>query len=134
MSLTFESISDQRLSDLLRAADVVLLPYRSVTSSGALLHALSVATGIVTSDLPYFREVLGAEPDAGGLFPPDDPQALARAVVDCLAVPKEGRVRAIERLRGRLSWSACVKPLAAWLAQRNPNLRRIDDQGVARGS
>lgn len=127
VSLLLDSIEDQRLSDLLGAADVVLLPYRSVTSSGALLHALSMDSGIVASDLPFFREVLGDEPAVAQLVAPGEPEELAAGIVRCLAVPAPVRRRALERLRERYAWSDCVAPLADWLRQ-SPRRRRTEDQ------
>ena len=65
VELRLGEVEPQVVSDLLHAADAVLLPYRRITGSGVLLQALTAGVGVVASDLPYFREVLAPEPDAG---------------------------------------------------------------------
>lgn len=58
-------MSDQRFADLVHAADGVLLPYSKIIGSGVLLAALTLGTGVIASDLPYFRSILREEPVAG---------------------------------------------------------------------
>jgi glycosyltransferase involved in cell wall biosynthesis len=113
-----EVLPPARLSDLLGAADVVLLPYRTITGSGALMHALGAGRAVVTSDLPYFREILGMEPDAGVLVPPNDPRALAQGIRELLARDPRARVAAARALAGRFSWDAAAAPVARWIRAR----------------
>ncbi len=108
-------VEPQRLSDLLAAADVVLLPYRSVTGSGALLAALTFGCGVVASDLPYFREILDAHPGAGRLAPVEDPRALARAIDTFLARPAHERERAARQAAESYAWPRVVEPVARWI-------------------
>lgn len=42
----------------LSAADLILLPYRSMTTSGIFITAMQAAKPVITSDTLYFREVL----------------------------------------------------------------------------
>jgi glycosyltransferase involved in cell wall biosynthesis len=93
------------------ASDAVLLPYRAVTGSAALLSALASGRGVIASDLPFFREVLAGEPDAGVLVPGRDADAWAHRMLDYLAVPAAVRRAAALRLAGRYSWDRCVEPL-----------------------
>src|SRR4051794_33359304 len=60
------------------------IPYREITGSSALMSAVTFHRGVVASDLPFFRETLMGEPDAGRLALPDDPDALARTIPDYL--------------------------------------------------
>ena len=124
-----EEIDDQRLADLLGAADAVLLPYRSVTGSGALLHALTVGRGVIATDLPFFREILGQEPDAGVLVPDAGPEALAAGVREFFAVETGSRGRAARRLADRFAWPDVVRPLAAWLRQEGRRRTRPQNPG-----
>lgn len=110
-------LSDQRLADLLEAADAVCLPYRSITGSGVLLQALTAGCGVVVSDLPYFREILQREPEAAVFTPPGDEAALARAIREFFAVPREDRQNAALRLAERYDWNRCVAPLAEWVLE-----------------
>lgn len=58
-----------------RNASCVVYPYISATQSGVLSVASFFGTPIIASDLPFFKEVLGA--DYPHLFPAGDHQALA---------------------------------------------------------
>jgi beta-1,4-mannosyltransferase len=108
-------LTDQEFADLTAASDAVLLPYRAITGSGALLTALGLGRGAVTSDLPYFREMLAGEPDAGMLVSGWDTDAWANALLQYLERPAPARSRAALRLAARYHWDRCVEPLVAAL-------------------
>jgi glycosyltransferase involved in cell wall biosynthesis len=76
-------LSDAELAALLRRAEVVVLPYRRIDSSGVLFAALAFGRALVLSDVGSFRE-LHDEHGIGVLVPPDDPAALATAVAGVL--------------------------------------------------
>jgi beta-1,4-mannosyltransferase len=108
-------LTDQELADLTAASDAVLLPYRKITGSAALLSALGFGCGVITSDLPYFREILAPEPDAGAIVPTRDPAVWAAAIVDFLARDPDARRKAALRLADRYAWDRSVYPLASLL-------------------
>ena len=99
------------MADITGASDAVLLPYRQITGSGALLMALGMGRGVVASDLPYFREILGDEPDAGVVVSSREPAVWAEHVLDYLKKPVEARQRAALRLAEQYSWDRCVESL-----------------------
>ncbi len=105
------TLTDAEVADITGASDAVLLPYRQITGSGALLMALGMGRGVVASDLPYFREILGDEPDAGVVVPSREPAVWAEHVLDYLKKPVEARQRAALRLAERYSWDRCVESL-----------------------
>ena len=113
--LIMERVDDQQLADLVHASDCVLLPYRQVTGSGVLLTALTLERAVIVSDLPYFREVLSREPDAGVLFPPSDAHGLTRAVETFFELPLGRRIAAARSLADRFDWADVTKPVVAWL-------------------
>jgi phosphatidylinositol alpha-mannosyltransferase len=78
------SVCDGELARRLRGANVVCFPSLHGESFGVvLLEAMAAQTPIVASDIPGYRHV--ARPDIDGLLvPPDDPAALARAVIRVL--------------------------------------------------
>ncbi len=76
-------LSDAELAALLRGAEVVVLPYRRIDSSGVLFAALAFGRALVLSDVGSFRE-LHAEHGIGVVVPPGDPAALADAVAGVL--------------------------------------------------
>jgi len=105
-------LTEQEFADLTAASDAVLLPYRAITGSGALLSALGLGRGVVTSDLPYFREILAEEPDAGMVVSGWDTATWANALLEYLERrPAAVRSRAALRLAARYRWDRCVEPL-----------------------
>lgn len=106
-------LTDQEFADVLAASDAVLLPYRAITGSSALLTALGFGRGVVVSDLPYFREILSPEHEAGAIVTGEDATAWADAIREFLSRPADARNRAALRLAARYSWDRCVEPLVA---------------------
>jgi glycosyltransferase involved in cell wall biosynthesis len=111
LRLIERTLTDAEVADVTGASDAVLLPYREITGSAALLMALGLARGVVASDLPYFREILANEPDAGVVVPSRDPAVWAEHVLAYLAKPAEARRRAALRLAEQYSWDRCVESL-----------------------
>ncbi len=105
----------QRLADLHEAADAVLLPYSDVTGSGALLAALTQSRAVIVTPLPYFKEILAPEPDAGVIAADLSPGALVRAVEECFASNMQTRYAAARRLADLYAWYRVVPPVAEWL-------------------
>lgn len=68
------------LNQLVRSADVVLLPYetREQVTSGVLIEAVASERPVVATDFPHARELLAG--GAGIVVPHDDADAIARAV------------------------------------------------------
>jgi glycosyltransferase involved in cell wall biosynthesis len=108
LHLIGSSISDQSFADLVHAADGVLLPYLDITGSGALLAALTLGTGVVVSDLPYFRDLLKLHPLAGTVLQKRTPAALAKAIQDFLELGAEARGQAATELASRFDWDDVV--------------------------
>jgi len=105
-------ISDQLFSDYTNACDLILLPYRKITGSGALLAALTLGRGVVASDLEYFSDLLQQVPDSGVLFPSGDCSALSRAISGYLEVDDSKRSAAAKSLADKYSWDKVVVPVA----------------------
>jgi len=79
-------LPNQELADLLAAADLVLLPYLSSTSSYSLSVAFSHGRPVLASNLECFREIAAQRPCLA-LFPAGDPEGLAQGVASLLADP-----------------------------------------------
>lgn len=79
-------ISAEELVALYRAADVVVYPYRAVTTSGALATGLAFAKAMVASDLSVFRELLINE-ESALLIDPQDTDRFASALLRLAAQP-----------------------------------------------
>lgn len=102
-------LSEQELSDYHGASDLVLLPYRNITGSGALLTALTLHRAVVTSDLPFFSWMLEGHPAAGRTA---GAGTLAETVHAMLNVPADEREAAAGRLASRYDWSECAASVA----------------------
>ena len=98
----------EALHRLVRAADVVLLPYDSLeqVTSGVLIEAVAAGRPVVSSRFPHAVELLGD--GAGLLVPQRDPAAIAAALRRVLTEPGlAGQMsRRAETIAPELSWRA----------------------------
>jgi glycosyltransferase involved in cell wall biosynthesis len=111
VNLQLRFVSTQELVALYRAADVVVYPYRAITTSGALATGLALGKAIIASDLPVFRELLTDRENAL-LVDAQNPAALAGALLE-LAHDKALRNHLADRVRemnfGDQSWLSIAK-------------------------
>ena len=113
--------TNQEFADFTASSDAVLLPYTEVTTSGVLLSAWTLGSGVICSDLPFFRELLPEPTDAGQLFKANDSESLAEAIRSYLTIPRDLRIAAALRQARTSSWATCVRPVVQWIeAQRAP--------------
>ncbi len=99
-------VPDDEVEALFKAADVVVLPYRSATQSGVTHVAYALGVPVITTDVGGLAESV-AEGETGLIVPPEDPEALARAIVRYFAEGLAPSLRAgVERLRAAHSWEA----------------------------
>jgi glycosyltransferase involved in cell wall biosynthesis len=68
-------------TETLRGADLFILPSREEGMSIALLEAMALGIPLVASSIPGNRRIVG-DFKHGRLSPPDDPEALARVIID----------------------------------------------------
>ena len=111
VKLHFRFVSSEELVALYHAADVVVCPFRAITTSGSLATGLALGKAIVASNLPVFREMLTDRENAL-LFAPQDPDALAGALIE-LIQNSELRMRLAANVRamsfGDETWHAIAK-------------------------
>ena len=111
VQLQLRFISARELVALYRAADVVVYPYRAITTSGALATGLALGKAIVASDLPVFREILTNRENAL-LVDPQNSTELAGALIE-LAQDTALRERLASSVRemdfGDESWRSIAK-------------------------
>jgi len=102
-------IPNEAVGDYFSAADVLVLPYLSATQSGITQIAFAFDLPVIATSVGGLPEVV-KEGETGFLVPPNDPDALADAVVkyfkdDCLEKFSEN----VRRERGRFSWETFVE-------------------------
>ena len=94
-------VSDGELAALLRRADVVALPYRSIDNSGVVFAALALGAGVVMSSVGGFKELHDRD-GVGMLVPQGDAGALTGALIEVLGSTDAARPAAgSQRGRGR---------------------------------
>jgi glycosyltransferase involved in cell wall biosynthesis len=94
------------LAQLVRSADVVLLPYDSTqqVTSGVLIEAVAAGKPVIATEFPHARELLAG--GAGLLVPHRDPSALATALRSLITRPDLTRTMAAA--------AAAVAPQLMW--------------------
>jgi glycosyltransferase involved in cell wall biosynthesis len=108
VKLHFRFISTEELVALYRAADIVVYPYRAITTSGALATGLALGKTIVASNLPVFRELLTDRENAL-LVDPQNSAALADALIELSrdAQLRQQLAASVQRMHfGDQSWLA----------------------------
>ena len=98
----------ESLTELIRSADLVVLPYDSVdqVTSGVLVDAVAAGCPVVSTAFPHATELLAS--GAGIVIPQRDPAALAAAIRSVLDDPARASAMVAEarRLAPDLSWAA----------------------------
>jgi glycosyltransferase involved in cell wall biosynthesis len=79
--LILRLINDDEMKYLFTNSDVVLLPYESISQSGVLQSAVAFKKPLVTSDIPYFKEIINNLPSFGKYADTKNPQAFIDSLV-----------------------------------------------------
>jgi len=95
-------IPDEEVAGLFALSDLVVLPYRSASQSGAIPLASLFEKPVVASAVGGIPSALAG---TGALVPPNDPDALATAIVQALQDPPAPPPRDVE---GWNSWREAV--------------------------
>lgn len=107
-------VEDAEIPALMRAADVVVLPYRDAEHSGVLYAALAFGKPLVLTAVGGFPEV--AEQGAARLVPPEDSKALAGELAE-LVGDDRARVElgeaAAAAASGSYSWDEAARQTLA---------------------
>jgi glycosyltransferase involved in cell wall biosynthesis len=86
VDLRFDFVSDAEMAALLDQADALVFPYRGIDTSGVLMAAIARGIPVVASNIGCFSEMLVDGREAR-LVRPDDPEALAAALIDLIDGP-----------------------------------------------
>lgn len=119
VKLHLRFISAEDLVAAYRAADIVVYPYRAITTSGALATGLALGKTIIASNLPVFRELLEDRVNAI-LINPHRSGELAGALVELAQTPA---------LRQQLAENVASMHFGnqSWLSIATKTLRAYDD-------
>lgn len=112
-----EYIPNEEVHLYFSAAEVVVQPYRSATPSGVAQTAFNFNKPMIVTDLGVLAEVV---PDgvAGYVIPPEDPPALADAVVRFFDAGPDRFKAGVARQKEKYSWPSLTEDLAAFFEHR----------------
>jgi glycosyltransferase involved in cell wall biosynthesis len=104
-------IPDEEVGVYFRAADLVVLPYRSATQSGITQTAFAFGRPVVVTAVGGLPDVVD-DGVTGYVVPPDNPEALANAIERFFATDAATSMSAAIRAQAdRFSWKGCVDAL-----------------------
>lgn len=106
VELRLDFVSDADMAALFDTADVLVFPYRGIDTSGVLMAAIARGIPVIASGIGCFSEML-ADGVEGRLVEPNDPDALAAAMIDLIEDPEQVqamRLKMIELQRRIPSW------------------------------
>ena len=105
--LALRRVPDAEIQVFMNAADLVVLPYRAVLTSGAAMLALSFGRGIIAPRLGCLAEL--ERSGAAILYDPDEADGLDRALALALEVDPARLGQAARRVAAGLSWDAIAR-------------------------
>ena len=99
-------VDDQILSQEISSADIIVLPYRSISQSGALQLALNYAKPIIASDLEPFKETLFTY-DKECFFKNNDASSLSEIISNYILekINIEEQISRTKELKHVYSWN-----------------------------
>ncbi|MEX2117844.1 MAG: glycosyltransferase, partial [Bacteroidota bacterium] len=111
VTVVSDYIPNDRVGEYFSAADVVVIPYRSATQSGIVQIAYQFDKPVIATDVGGLAEVVRHNV-TGFIVPPENPAALASAVVDFYKDKNETRfVRSVQMEKKKYSWETMVKAI-----------------------
>ena len=115
-------LPDDEVEAAFKASDVVVLPYRSATQSGVTHVAYALGVPVITTDVGGLAETV--TPATGLVVPPEQPEAIAQAIVRFFAEDLG------PALRGGV---AQVQQEHSWEVLARSTLDLADELGPTRG-
>lgn len=114
IKLKNQYLDDHEMSDILRAADAVVLPYRHATQSGIAMAALANGTPVIASAVGALRDLV-TEGHNGILVQPGSTTALREGLETFLAsqypLPGEKRETIAHETDEQYSWNALAQTI-----------------------
>lgn len=120
ISWYLDYVPNEWISSLMAMSDVMVLPYRAITQSGVLQIAYACGKPVVATRVGGLPDVI-EEGKSGFLVPPQDPAALAEAVIKVLQDPELARAmgqRARELAETRYAWRVVAERMKGAFEKR----------------
>lgn len=110
-------IPDDQIQLWMNAADIVVLPYRRTTTSGAAMLAFSFGKPVIAPALPAFRELMAEHPFLGELYDPASTDGLRLALDRARSVDWHSHRPAILEWVAQFDWLTIGKRFADLYSQ-----------------
>ena len=111
ISIVDEFVSDSCLAAYVKAASVVILPYKSATQSAVVQLSFGLNTPVITTSVGGLPDVV-QDGKTGLVVEPDNPNALAEAINRFLSEGLEDGMRqAISAESHRFSWATYISEI-----------------------
>lgn len=115
-----EYLPNERVGLYFSAADAVVLPYRSATQSGIAQIAYNFDKPVLATDVGGLSEVVH-DGTTGYVVPPDQPDALSRAILKFYNESREEEFsRNVRREKEKYSWDNLVNAIEELAVHRSP--------------
>ncbi len=113
--LVSKNLTDTEFNEFLAISDISLLPYKDITTSGALLASWTVGTPVVASRLPYFSEMIKENDNIGQLFDINSSRSLTSTLKELSDKYThehwiEKRKQTLEEAK-KYDWNRVIRPL-----------------------
>ena len=119
-------VTDERIVELYAECELAVVPSLYEGFSLPAIEAMASGAPLLATTGGALPEVVGTEGGTARLVPPNDPGALAQAIVELLGDPAErarlaegGRKRVLDRYTWRATAEGTVRQYRAALAERN---------------
>jgi len=111
VQIVSEFVPNEKVSLYFSAADVVVLPYKSATQSGIVQIAYQLNKPCIVTDVGGLSEVV-IDGKTGFVVPPNDPNAIAEAVLKFYSESRETEFsQNVEREKRKYSWENMVNAI-----------------------
>lgn len=107
--LDLRFIPNEEVADLISAVDVMVMPYKEITTSGSAILGLSFRKLIVMPDNDFIEEYF--KEDMVVRYNPNDSNGLENALKAALNVKKEQKTPQYEEVLRELEWSAIAQKI-----------------------
>lgn len=111
LKINFGYISDPDIPELFKGVSLCILPYKTASQSGVIATSYSYGVPVIATDVGGLGEyVLPGR--TGYLVPPNDPKALAEAIIDHLRAQPDFQANIQDYISG-MSWSKLAQLVLA---------------------
>lgn len=100
----FKFIDDDQIQKYMHAADVVVLPFRSITTSGSVILAMSFGKAVIAPNSGCIPDIL--PPSGRILYKPNKDEALKEALEEAKSLDLESMGRVNKEAVKKLDWDS----------------------------